>query len=114
MNNKTDDSPHSAEYLMVNQMMDRVFLKYRIETMNRELRAMENDSNITMNHFFKQKKPRIQTNTDAIYKENGNTKIHHKIILSETAVKQQPIGQTRTYDYSTPCGSGYTAVKHLR
>jgi len=96
--------PHSGDYLMVNQMMNKVFLKYRIETMKRELRAMENDSNITMNHFFKQKKPRL----DTVYKENN------QIIFTETAVKQQPSEQTRPTDNSIPRGSGYMAAKHLR
>ena len=82
--------------------------------MNRELRAMENDSNITMDHFFKQKKPRLNTSVDAVYKENNTNKIEHKIILSETAVKQQPSEQTRPTDNSTPRGSGYMAAKHLR
>jgi len=104
------DPPHSADYLMVNQMMDQVFLKYRIETMNRELRAMENDSVITMNNFFKQKK-KITYGNDHNQKEN-------KVDSSSQIHSSKNINVQNSHDKNTqnkvPCGSGYIAAKHLR
>lgn len=93
------EQPHSADYLMVNQMMDKVFLKYRIDTMTRELRAIENDTNVTMNSFFKQKKPVTRT----VYKENSR----------DVAIKPTSSSKEKPTD-NTPCGSGYMAAKHLR
>jgi len=104
------DPPHSTDYLMVNQMMDQVFLKYRIETMNRELRAMENDSAITMNNFFKQKK-KITYCNDHGQKEN-------KVDSSSQIHSNKDINVQTSHDKNTqnkvPSGSGYMAAKHLR